>query len=241
MITPASATLLSIVQVDKGDRIVCQEPGCGHSVWRAIHVVEHDGKILVLGSHCFERRYGSGSALGAPSYGTGTGRQLTPEERQLLQHNTRELIARFETEREQLQVSAAAKLMAMKQAVQRAPVLSGQHSFFPQKDAPFEPARGGQWGWQKVQSSMAYFRLNDGTGWVRVQHKDGRQMLAPYPVFDGWDEAFPSSLGTVDKECAAYAIEDIQRAVAYLRANGRFDLVTGVWREIVQASRRPIF
>jgi hypothetical protein len=33
-----TAQLLVIVSVDSAQRVLCQNPGCGHSVYRAIHV-----------------------------------------------------------------------------------------------------------------------------------------------------------------------------------------------------------
>lgn len=45
--SPPAAELLAIVEVDKADRVVCQADGCGHSVYRRIHVVRHDGRLGV--------------------------------------------------------------------------------------------------------------------------------------------------------------------------------------------------
>lgn len=88
--------LLAVVEVPQADRVVCQAPGCQHPVFRRIHVVRKDGQLTVLGSECFKKLFGEGHS--APSYGTGEGRLLTPEERQLLVENTARLIAQFEAE-----------------------------------------------------------------------------------------------------------------------------------------------
>lgn len=85
-------------------------------------------------------------------------------------------------------------------------------------------------------SSMAYFKLSDGTGWVRVQRRDGQQMIVPLPTFDGWDEALPPMVGTADSEHQAYCVPDIARAVAYLRSRATRELVSGVWAEIRAAA-----
>ena len=61
--------LRAVVAVDEKDRVQCQQPGCGHSVYAAVHVVEEDGRLLVLGSTCFAKRYGSSHALGPAQYG----------------------------------------------------------------------------------------------------------------------------------------------------------------------------
>jgi hypothetical protein len=90
--------LVAIVAVDKDARVQCQQPGCGHSVYRRIHIVQDGSELLVLGSTCFAKRYGSHESLGAARHGGGEGRELTDEERQLLLSNTAALIARFEAE-----------------------------------------------------------------------------------------------------------------------------------------------
>lgn len=41
-----SGTLLAVVGVEKANRVVCQAPGCGHGVYRRIHVVRHDNSTL---------------------------------------------------------------------------------------------------------------------------------------------------------------------------------------------------
>jgi len=94
----ADAQLLAIVEVDKADRVVCQAPGCGHSVYRRIHVVREGGRLGVYGSDCFGRLFHGLLSNAAPRYGTGEGRELTPEERRMLSENTEELIVQFETE-----------------------------------------------------------------------------------------------------------------------------------------------
>ena len=94
--------LLAVVGVEKDDRVVCQASGCGHGVYRRIHVVRHDdGHLSVYGSDCFERLFGH-LVRRSPQYGNGEGRDLTPEERHLLAENTERLIAQFEDEQRAL-------------------------------------------------------------------------------------------------------------------------------------------
>lgn len=85
----------------------------------------------------------------------------------------------------------------------------------------------------------AYFRLKDGTGWVRVQRHDGHQMLVPLPAFEGWDEALPTAVGTADQDHQAYLVPDIARAIAFLRQRASSELVSGVWAEIQARSKVP--
>lgn len=97
-----SGTLLAVVEVEKASRVVCQAKGCGHGVYRRIHVVRHDnGTLGVYGSDCFDRLFGH-HVSAAPHYGGGEGRELTQEERQMLAENTEQLIAQFEAEHQAL-------------------------------------------------------------------------------------------------------------------------------------------
>jgi hypothetical protein len=97
-----SGQLLAVVGVDKAERVVCQAEGCGHGVYRRIHVVRHDGGGLgVYGSDCFGRLFGQ-LVETPPRYGSGEGRELSAEERQMLADNTERLIAKFETEHQAL-------------------------------------------------------------------------------------------------------------------------------------------
>ena len=80
--TPAQKhpRLLAIVSVLPQKRVVCQQPGCGHGVYAAIHVVEDNGQILVLGSTCFAKRYtGFKGAPELSGTGWGNGEPLTDQ------------------------------------------------------------------------------------------------------------------------------------------------------------------
>ena len=39
---------MAIVEVDKAERVYCAQPGCHHTVYKAIHVVKEGDKLLVL-------------------------------------------------------------------------------------------------------------------------------------------------------------------------------------------------
>lgn len=91
--------LLAVVEVPHDERVRCAAEGCGHSVYRRIHLVRVDGSTKVYGSDCFARLFGSTpTGRAAPKYGSGTGRSLAPEERALLLENTERLIEQFERE-----------------------------------------------------------------------------------------------------------------------------------------------
>jgi len=238
----ANHQLLAIVAVDPERRVRCGQPGCGHSVYARIHVVRADGELLALGSTCFEKRYGSGSALGAPSYGGGDGRQLTPEERELLVENTALLLAKFEREQAEEHLKAAAHLEEIRQV--KAKQDEANRLFAPIRQSPNErwsavpvskQAAIPAFPWMKPLSSMLYLKLRDGTGWARVQHKDGQQFIVPWPTFEGWDEAFPPHMGTVDHDHGGYAVKDVASALKYLRSLSEREQLCGSWRELLIA------
>lgn len=98
--------LLAIVEVDKNARVLCQSEGCGKSVYKRIHVVNDNNKIIVLGQTCYSREYGGNTSIfpddvGA-HYTADKSRKLTAEERDLLLKNTEKLIQQFENEKRNL-------------------------------------------------------------------------------------------------------------------------------------------
>jgi hypothetical protein len=197
--------------------------------------VKEGTELLVLGSTCFEKRYGYGHALGVPHYGGGgESRKLTSEERQLLAENTAELLARFEEEERvcaqalalaQAAAAAAARLAALVRPVPSREPRTTQVFAFNSVKAPPCP-------WMKPGTSLGYFKLRDGSGWVRVQRKDGQQILVPWPAADGWDEALPAHIGLADLEHGGYVVADLRTAVEYLRKVGDWDRVFGSWKEL---------
>lgn len=233
------ARLRAIVVVDYEHRVQCQQPHCGHSVWAAVHVVEEDGKLLVLGSDCFKRRYGNASALGEPQYGGSGGRKLADEERRLLESNTAVLLARFEAE-----LQAQRAHIAAAQPVDAAPeqMTQFEHARFSEppryKSAPavsMKP-RSSPWPWQMPGTSVALVEAADGRRLVRVQHVDSSQKLVPWPGFPGWATLLPVSLATPDMELGLLHIAAGRIADALLHLQhvgfgkpmpGRWDTVLG--------------
>ena len=220
-------TLVAIVSVNPEHRVWCSEVGCGHTVYKTIHVVQDGTAIFILGSTCFDKRYGGRSALGKPSYGNGSGRQLTDAERNLLAKNTTALLAQFEAEvqnEERLRQDSLSRRIPQ-------PLIPRQINPTPNPQLS-NRSLGSPWSWAESGRSMFYIRLKDGTGWVRVQHKDGYQRLVPLPKFDGWDEALPSSVGLADLELGCLHVKDIVSALTYLRKLSAWEKVVGSWREL---------
>lgn len=116
MTTPV---LLAVVEVPHDERVRCAAEGCGHSVFRRVHLVRVDGSTKVFGSDCFSRLFES-TPTGhvGPKYGGGAGRVLTAEERSLLVENTERLIERFEAEH-YAEVAAAEKRRSLSESHQQ--------------------------------------------------------------------------------------------------------------------------
>ena len=132
--------LLAVVEVPHEDRVRCAAEGCGHSVYRRVHLVRTGDSTQVYGSDCFARLFGSTpTGQAAPRYGTGTGRALTPEERALLTENTERLIERFEQEHQD-QITEAERRRVLLEARQYPPAPTSvpprQH---PQQSPPRAP------------------------------------------------------------------------------------------------------
>lgn len=166
------ARLRAVVAVDAKDRVQCQQPGCLHTVYAAVHVVEEDGRLLVLGSTCFAKRYGRANALGQRQYGGGGGRKLNDDERQMLIQNTEALLAHFEA-------LAAAEAEAATSALEQARLKGLQHkqqmidklqrlravheerqgARMRTANAPgLIPSARSPWQWQKERTSIHFSR-----------------------------------------------------------------------------------
>lgn len=232
-----SARLLAIVSVPRTSRVQCQNLGCGHGVYAAIHVVEDGEKLLVLGSTCFSKRYGGSQMLGEPAYssGGGGGSVLSEDERQMLRDNTAALMALFKDRHERTVSATAAKVHALRfRLAEPAPLpLPAQNQL-----APRQPALNrSPWEWQHPRNtSVALFRSESGQDWVRVQHLDGSQKIVPWPMFDGWDEALPLSCGQADLDLQAYSVSDLPRAFATLKQLGHKGPIVGVWPGVLRVS-----
>lgn len=70
---------------------------------------------------------------------------------------------------------------------------------------------------RKVNSSFSLYKLRDGRGtWVIYTRKDGSFWLIPMPVFDGWDEFFPPTIGVVEDGFEGYRVTSLVAAMSYL-------------------------
>ncbi len=84
------AQLLFVVSVDESHKLVCQAPGCGRAIAKAVHVIrDAKGDIRVVGSGCYAKLAGHERATEDGAVFSGfDGRRLTPEERSLMVADT---------------------------------------------------------------------------------------------------------------------------------------------------------
>jgi len=227
---------MAIVEVEKAQRVYCAQPGCHHTVYKAIHVVKEGDQLLVLGSTCFQKRFGSLTALGKAQHWGCNGRALTTEERALLAGNTPALLAHFEVEEARMREEARQKLQRLRDEMRR----RSTPLQVPAQVTVRLPRVGGMslrgvfpWPWMMPASSVAAFKLRDGSGWVRVEHKDRRQFIVPWPRFDGWEEALPPAVGDASLEVGGYeVVGPLVASIAYLRAHAVGEKITGLWGDV---------
>lgn len=90
--------LLFVGSVDEAHKLVCQAPGCGRAISKAVHVIRDEtGAVRVVGSGCYVKLSGYEAATQAgPAFTGFGGRRLTPEERALMVADTEAFVARVE-------------------------------------------------------------------------------------------------------------------------------------------------
>lgn len=105
------ARLLFVASVDESRELVCQAPGCGRAIAKAVHVIRDlSGAIRVVGSGCYGKLSGHEQAIKHGAVIPGfDGRRLTPEERALMIADTAAFVA-----------SVEARLAAEREATQQA-------------------------------------------------------------------------------------------------------------------------
>lgn len=102
------AQLLFVVSVDESHKLVCQAPGCGRAVAKAVHVIRDEtSTIRVVGSGCYEKLAGHRRATDSGASIAGfDGRRLSSEERALMVADTAAFVAQIEARLAAEQVAA---------------------------------------------------------------------------------------------------------------------------------------
>ena len=85
--------LLTRVRLDPKQAILCQCEGCNRRVYADVHVLNLDGQVTVFGKKCFTNAFGERQF--EETYPWSGETQLTPEQRLLLENNTKEFIERY--------------------------------------------------------------------------------------------------------------------------------------------------
>lgn len=70
--------------------------------------------------------------------------------------------------------------------------------------------------WRKPRSAFLCYGLQDGSAWILFAHGDGRYVMAPWPLEEGWDESMPPRIGVPDLELGVYVLEDRLATMVYL-------------------------
>jgi hypothetical protein len=104
--------LLAVIEVPRTDRVLCTAEGCGHFVYKRVHLIREEGQLKIYGSTCFARKFqGQEIEKSKPKLTSTAGRLLTESERYLLLSNTERLLKKFEEELALEQESRRAKTL----------------------------------------------------------------------------------------------------------------------------------
>lgn len=93
-----AASLLAVIEVPRASKVRCAADGCGHSVYKRVHIVRFMGETRVYGEDCFQHLFGRSLGKAKPKLTSSKGRKLSDEERAVLIANTSALIERWEEE-----------------------------------------------------------------------------------------------------------------------------------------------
>lgn len=134
-------------------------------------------------------------------------------------------IARVNEARQRLK-DKAAKVRDETQALRR---IGGRSFLLDPADPPLAPMAAvpstsllsesdhSPWAaWRKPRSAFLCYGLQDGAAWILFTHRDGRHVMAPWPLDEGWDESMPARIGVPDLELGVYMLEDQLKTMIYL-------------------------
>jgi len=86
-------------------------------------------------------------------------------------------------------------------------------------DRAAEPIKTHPWAPEyKPNTQFKFFRLRDGSAWVLYNLINGGHGIAPWGTpdeVDGWDEALPPSVGTVDANAGIYRTGEAMSAILF--------------------------
>ncbi len=86
---------LAVIGIPKSKRVLCQAVGCGHSVYKRVHVFRLGGNISIYGSECAKKILGAQENEHTPRYTSATGINLSELDAQMLKDNTGKLLEKL--------------------------------------------------------------------------------------------------------------------------------------------------
>ena len=89
--------------------------------------------------------------------------------------------------------------------------------------------------WRKPHSAFMFYGLKDGSGWLLLQHRDGRQVLLPWPVVsEGWDEVLPASVAVLDETLKGLVLAHPVNPFIYLGSRAEMTRITSDLSELAE-------
>ena len=79
---------LAVIEIPKSKRILCQAEGCGHTVYKRVHIIKQNNVIGVYGSECAKKIFGTWLKSETPSLTSISGVKLSDSDLDLLRENT---------------------------------------------------------------------------------------------------------------------------------------------------------
>jgi len=153
---------ITIVEVPEHKKVWCQAKGCGHTVYRRVHVIRQNGQISVFGSDCAKRLFGEKLKNAKPVIHQSDGIPLTDADVELLKNNTEELIARLKQEYKDKNTPEAANPLdfsSMTDDQLEQHCLEQVKQQF-RKERGINPDLPGFAGWAKVEAKKLFKRIH---------------------------------------------------------------------------------
>ena len=86
---------LAVIEIPKSKRILCQAEGCGHSVYKRVHIIKKKNVTGVYGSECAKKIFGTWLKSETPSLTSISGVKLSDSDLDLLRENTEKLLEKL--------------------------------------------------------------------------------------------------------------------------------------------------
>lgn len=182
-----TAELLIIVELPENKKVLCQAEGCGHSVYKRVHVIRELDKLSVYGEDCAKKRFGKTLRKPVISKKKLDGYVLSERDIEQLLENTQLFIddmqTRFE-EKTPVEMPIEPDFSKMPDKALKQYCLEKVKEQF-RKEKGLDPELPGWAGW--VNSDASALFKNGKAAWLRI-HKT----VSGRPSYDGL-EPMPSN------------------------------------------------